>query len=341
MINLDTYIESLKRELDKNKKIVLQSPRRGQRIIVDITNTHIVYKHAGGTSKDTYSIQLLKDTYAHFYGQTVSADKLEQYNTAYSEKSGTPCGAIMFILLMNYWFQIPIIGNGTKGNPVWIVLVHNGIQPSLWRIFMKNIMLRESNRYLSVRDNDDVRHAVELAYLSMQPRTFRKASKNKKITINANLKNLLFDFIAREITTYFCGSLLSTVAFDQWHDNLCNQIQTKLCSLLTVSGYDSSKATYGKAQKILNVAFKNIYLFDDACFYEDYFLPCHFILDSSNLKWYQSKVATTIAPIIWSNLSEATYKKIQIDIRNYLNTQYTYPQIPFYAEFYVWSEYQF
>lgn len=205
----------------------------------------------------------------------------------------------------------------------------------LTRVFVKNIMLRAGNVYLSVLNVDDVLKAVKSAYLSMQPRTFKKISKEPKI--NQAAKDALLANLAKRLVDFFKNSSIKNQAdFDEWHKGVCDWFLLELNDVLHNSGY--SNVAYGKAQKIVNVAFKNLYLFDDATLYEERFKLCHFIIDSANLKWYNS-FAQTKYTNAWSDMTNADYTNIQNDIRNYLSSNHKYPTISFYAEFYVWSDY--
>lgn len=338
MMSVEACVEGLKRELKKTGSIILKSPCGGERVIINITATDIIYRHGASGTKSRYSISLLIQTYQDLYGKKVDRKALETYNPIYSS-TGTPCNVMMFILLMQYWFQIPIMGAGVKGGACWIFLVHDNWRPALLRIFMKNIMIRSGNKYLSVTNPDDVLRAVTLAYQSMQPRTFRKNQKSVA-AMNGGLKGKLLKEIAKELVAYFKAPPKNKSDFDDWHKALSGKIIALLKKLLSVSGYKISGATYGKAQKILNVAFKNLYLYDDAFIYEEYFEFCHFILDSGNLKWYNSVIKPSVATV-WSRLDYKTYISIQKNVEAYLSKQYDYPHNPFKAEFYIWSDYQF
>ena len=205
-------------------------------------------------------------------------------------------------------------------------------------IFIKNLVFRVGNKNLSLVNVNDVLYAVKNAYRAMQPRTFDKIKADAQI--NDLLKdNLLMD-IAKEFVSYFNSSIKNVHDFDVWHEKLCVGIITKLNNLLQVSNYNTSGATYGKAQKIVNVTFKNLSLFDDAHLYKNHFTFCHFIIDGANLEWYNS-FAINAVNTAWSNLGEQEYKEIQDEIRDYLLKQSKYPQNPFEAEFYIWADCQF
>ena len=205
----------------------------------------------------------------------------------------------------------------------------------LTKIFIKNIMFRSKNKLLSVMNVEDVLLSISKAYEAMQPRTFEKRDECKSwAKINNNSKKLLFENIAKYIVDYFNNPSFN---FDAWHHETCDKILNELNLLLTSAGYQEVK--YGKAQKILNVTFKLLYLYDDANTFNHLFKNCHFILDGANLNWYNGITGSKIGA--WSNLNYKEYMDIQINIRKILMSQIKYPQNPFEAEFYIWADYQF
>ncbi|MBE5751532.1 MAG: hypothetical protein E7357_03890 [Clostridiales bacterium] len=208
----------------------------------------------------------------------------------------------------------------------------------LTEVFAKNIMLRAGRRQLSVRNKDDILHAVDGAYLSMQPRTYKKVKVQNTATKKLNRTGVL-DNLAQRFEDYFNAPALKTQAdFDDWHKKTCDDFLVDINNALDLAGYQN--VCYGKAQKIVNVTFKNLYLFDDVGANLEYFKFCHFILDSANMHWYNS-VSKKKVTTPWSKLSDKSYMDIQKDIRQYLPTQTKYPANPFEAEFYVWSDYRF
>lgn len=201
-------------------------------------------------------------------------------------------------------------------------------------IFIKNMIFRVGNKFLSVKKPDDVLYAVKNGYKAMQPRTFDKIKDDAQI-IEAQKEKMLKD-LAQVFADYFTSP---PVNFDDWHKDTCEKFLDDLNSLLKQSGYKS--VAYGKAQKIVNVTFKNLYLFDDADQYSKLFEDCHFILDSANMEWYNTQVASVSVTTAWSNLDYPTYNQIQKEIKTYLSKQAQYPINPFEAEFSIWSDYWF
>ena len=90
------------------------------RIVTQIKEGKIIYTHGVGGSKDSLGIDLLYKTY--FILQAIgelSVRNLENIDKNYTI-NGTPCNAVMFMLLMNYFFGKQISGSGTKGDPYLI-----------------------------------------------------------------------------------------------------------------------------------------------------------------------------------------------------------------------------
>ncbi len=353
----EKYVEDiLLNDLTKNGTIVLRH-MHNTRIITAIKNGKIEYTSDKLSSVRYYDIKMFVDTVNDFYGHRVTRDMLSRYNACYSE-SGKPCNVMMFFLLLVYLFGVVIYGKGVKNDPYYVFVMFyyppfsSAYIPSqavclqvsdfynnvcLGRVFVKNIMLRAGNVYLSVLNVDDVLKAVKSAYLSMQPRTYGKSDPNVKPEMDKISKDRLLKCLAKRLVDFFKNnSIKNQVDFDKWHNDLCNWFLNALNNVLHKSGY--CNVAYGKAQKIVNVAFKNLYLFDDATLYEERFKLCHFIIDSANLKWYNSFARPKYAKV-WSDMTDTEYRNIQKDIRNYLNSNRNYPTIPFYAEFYVWSDY--
>ena len=212
------------------------------------------------------------------------------------------------------------------------------------KIFIKNIMLGAGDVHLSLTNFDHVLLVVEKAYLSMQPRTFTRISGNEKINIEkrkAELKDLTNKFI-----DYFQAPAPKTQAeFDKWHKNICDWFLNEFnTNVMRPAGYKD--ICYGKAQKIVNVAFKSLYLFCDIVpGNPSHFTFCHFIIDRYTLIWYNDEVCKKRGmPVFkkpWRDMSYSEYIEIQKNIRNYLNTQNEYCQNPFLAEFEIWSDYAF
>ena len=340
-------------ELSKNGKITLSSPT-ATLIISNVKNGKIYYNYPNDASTLCYDIDLFVRTVNDFYRQTVTVEMLRSYDNAYSS-NGKPCNAVMFFLLLNYLYGVKIFGKGKDGDPYYVIIQFFNSQffgavipqktiPTnavdffnhvcLWRVFMKNIMLRSGNVFLSVTNSLDVLKAVKLAYLSMQPRTFRKNTPTANV--NTKDKNQLLKNLSERLSKFFLTGINTQSNFDDWHKETCTWFLSELNKILNASGY--SNVAYGKAQKIVNVAFKNMYLFDDAFSYEEQFILCHFIIDDANMEWCNT-FALQPCKTAWSNFTYGEYIAVQNNIRKYLKSVVNYPQVPFYAEFFVWADY--
>ena len=212
------------------------------------------------------------------------------------------------------------------------------------KIFIKNIMLGAGNVHLSLANHDHVLLAVEKAYIAMQPRTFEKLISNAKINIAA--KKAVLKDLANKFVDYFKAPAPTTQAdFDKWHKDTCDWFLDEFNKkVMRPSGYKD--ISYGKAQKIVNVTFKFLYLYCDIVpGTPGHFTFCHFIIDRYTLIWYKDvvckKLGTTPPKKPWRDMDYPEYIEIQYNTRKYLGMQEEYSQNPFLAEFEIWSEYAF
>lgn len=202
------------------------------------------------------------------------------------------------------------------------------------------------NAEMSVCNVDDVVLAVRLAYIDMSPRTL-KSDGEKKI-ISPDEKQKMFKWLAKEIANYIKNGANN---FDQWHNKLCEEFIKEFEQLLKNANKNTEAATYGKAQKIINMTFKYLYCFDDAEQYVERFVPCHMALDSYILDWVYDNIEIGGKKLTrkqlpkWSNLKYEQdqesnilqYKEIQDAIKAYLEKDM--PGVPrIEAEFLIWYE---
>ncbi len=134
--------------------------------------------------------------------------------------------------------------------------------------------------------------------------------------------------------------------FDNWHKETCECLKKSMLE----NGF---KGTYGRAQKVINMAFKYLVYTDMPFTYaHDY---CHMTLDSYTLAWYKRSVAPKSNSVPWSKIDDYDkYLDIQKGIRSYLKTEtpkcYTIsfdglgdsstidlPPKPFCAEYIIWE----
>ena len=209
---------------------------------------------------------------------------------------------------------------------------------------------------VSVTNVDDVVLAVKKAYIDMSPRTLRGEDGENKQALSSKDKEVLFCKLAQKIVQYMENGVRD---FENWHKALCQYFIDAFEKILKNAGKNPSDATYGKAQKIINMTFKYLYCFDDAEKYADRFAPCHMALDSYTLNWVNgwfldqynqgkprcerlSRTGKRHLPA-WSNLEYETqnggvpqYQEIQAAIR--IRVQEIYQVPPIEAEFMIWYD---
>lgn len=205
------------------------------------------------------------------------------------------------------------------------------------KIFIKNIMLGLGNVHLSLTNHDHVFHAVGKAYIAMQPRTFEKLSPTAKIILSA--KNTVLSDLAQKFVDYFKSPAPATQGdFDKWHKDTCDWFVKEFNARVMVSsGYRN--IAYGKAQKIVNIAFKYLYLFCDIVpGNPGHFTFCHFAIDNYTLKWYNGLPGyPKCSARNWSDMTYDEYIEIQKNIRAYIS-KHIPDKTPFEVEFEIWSD---
>lgn len=175
--------------------------------------------------------------------------------------------------------------------------------------------------------------AIENAYADMS----RRATGHKPY-MKENCVNWLLDEVFKSTLSFETQE-----DFDNWHKNTCNGLKERLGDFGTV----------GRAQKVINMAFKYLSCVDDT--YDNVLQYCHMTLDGYTLNWYkmiapkgESKTIPT-----WSKIKnyEKEYFPIQEKIRKSLKESQEYSvvigksetkpleisNIPFEAEFVIWE----
>jgi hypothetical protein len=204
------------------------------------------------------------------------------------------------------------------------------------KIFIKNIMLGLGNVHLSLTNHDHVLHAVEKAYIAMSPRTFDKLRADAEIDVVA--KKAVLSELAQKSVDYFKAPAPATQAkFDEWHRETCEWFIDEFNDrVMRPSGYKDIE--YGKAQKIVNIAFKYLYLFCDVVpGNPSHFTFCHFAIDSITLAWYKKHIDPKCSIGNWSDMTYGEYIEIQKNIRAYIS-KHIPDKTPFEAEFEIWSD---
>lgn len=205
---------------------------------------------------------------------------------------------------------------------------------------------------VSVTNTDDIILAIKKAYIDMSPRTFKNSDpKENNINLNSKKKENLFLELADKFAEYMHNGADD---FETWHYNICDCFIKHFSEILKEAGKNPDDATYGKAQKIINMTFKYLYCFDDAALYAERFEPCHMALDSYILNWVGEwfieqynegksrgeKLSRGKMPK-WSKLTYKAesgkgpqYIEIQNAIRDRVSKEFGKP--PIEAEFEIW-----
>lgn len=192
----------------------------------------------------------------------------------------------------------------------------------------------------SILSKDNVEWATIIAYS-----TIERAIQNKVVNLMLFahlLQNNFFSNLANDYILYFTNPApINQAAFDNWHSGVCNQI----IDFLKHCNVHQQVATYGIAQKIVNMTFKHLSCFSDAQTKPDHFKFCHMPIDRKILFWIKKQgVSVTSSISSWSTLDYNTYTKLQDDIRNYLSNKTAVlnktPTV-LEAEFVIWPDAKF
>lgn len=216
---------------------------------------------------------------------------------------------------------------------------------------------------LSINDKDAIEQCLLRALNDFTPRTETKINNRnlgpkdmlKILTQKQNGKIFLDEFM-----NYFNNSPKNQKEFDIWHHETCKLF-------LEYFKDDYKDLRYGKAQKIVNMTFKNIYCLQDASTKEEYFTHCHMPLDSFTIEWLyragkkgkklkinNNKITLNFPSWSKLNYSDATpyfgkeknhyyYIDIQNCIRRYITDTKIFSNdiTPLQAEFLIWPQIQF
>ncbi len=189
----------------------------------------------------------------------------------------------------------------------------------------KGPLKKRKNFELDIQNLDIFKEAVYQGYLDAS-RTF-KGIKSKETAINS---------LAQKIQKYFLNEY-TDYKFNTLHKKWCEEFILELKN-------DGYIASYGKAQKVINMAFKYLFCFECDSSLSDKFKNCHMPLDSYTLNWFKRVVLngkchykdTTPHRIVeWSKLDSETYCWIQEQISEHLsNEEITVLEL----EFVIWPE---
>lgn len=201
-------------------------------------------------------------------------------------------------------------------------------------------------RELAVENRDDVLLAVRKAYADMSVRSIKGFGK-----VNDKDKRELRENFAEKFIETFCKAEapLTQEAFDARHQEVCEDFLRELNKLC--DKYNLKKQHYGKAQKIVNMTFKYLYLFEKNEPIQPFFALCHMALDSNICGYLKDAfkkhgMKKNLFEMSWSNLDVGQYKEMQKEIRDYCkkySSDYADAadedvKLPFYAEALIWEQ---
>lgn len=122
---------------------------------------------------------------------------------------------------------------------------------------------------------DDVRECIRRAYKDLTVRTMTKR-KDSEVEDLAGTDEELY----HAVNQWMKGQADSD--FDEWHQKTCEKVISHL-----KKRYEEKDCTVGKAQKIVNMTFKNLYaLYVTNEKAVNSFEHCHLPLDSFTLEWF-------------------------------------------------------
>ncbi len=201
-------------------------------------------------------------------------------------------------------------------------------------------------RELFVTKFEDVLLAVRKAYADMSARTikgFGDVSAEKKKELRKNFANKFIETFCK------AEAPLTQEAFDERHQEVCDDFLVRLNALCVK--HNLKEQHYGKAQKIVNMTFKYLYLFEKNEPIQLLFAFCHMPLDSNIFEYLKKKFKShglnaKLFETAWSKLDAGQYREIQTAIRKYCqeySSDYAdaadeCAKLPFYAEFPIWEE---
>ena len=175
--------------------------------------------------------------------------------------------------------------------------------------------------------------AIEMAYADMSKRQAGHTAAMKEVCVK---------WLVEEVFT----DSLQIADFAVWHKETCENLIAKMDSVTP------DFATVGKAQKVINMAFK--YLSCITHQYDSVLDQCHMTLDGYTLDWYKTDVMSGKGEkITWSKITQyQEYMDIQTKIRDYLEQSPEYSvtiggktvviptpllDSPFESEFIIWE----
>ena len=221
-------------------------------------------------------------------------------------------------------------------------------------------------------NEEAIKIALKMAFPDITPRTMTRENWNDLVAFD-KLPEELYNYKEKDqseaygviIKNWFCLSEenIKDKEFDKIHCNACDTV----VEFLKCNGYTEESATYGKAQKVVNMMFKHLFCLamkdDGTVEKEKHFEFCHMALDSFTLEWLKRTKDSKKSNIVkgkvdsWSAIQKSStetytkkskdkeltfysYKTLVNMIRDII-PQKDYPCLtPFQAEFIIWPEIQ-
>lgn len=189
------------------------------------------------------------------------------------------------------------------------------------KAFRSRMGVPENTKVSVCNPSDVLKYAVYNAYRDMQPRTIKGHNITQTASLRKELAKWFIEFFKK-------NQPVDNDDFNGLHKKWCNDFLSKLNNKVP------EEQEFGKAQKVINMAFKYLYCFDDAPQYEGHFKYCHMPIDSYTLNWcfenglYKKKDIDN-----WSGITEAQYYPLSEKIESELGDE-----TPLLAEFKIWPQ---
>lgn len=195
-------------------------------------------------------------------------------------------------------------------------------------------------------DESGIKESLRRALNDFTPRTEEIKKKITRDEMLEKLEKKECNFLTEFVKYFKEAPAKSRNDFDDWHHEMCEKFRACFND-------NFENLQYGKAQKIVNMTFKNIYCLNGAESKEAYFEHCHMPLDSLSLEWvYRTMKPTNKEKYTrekipaWSklryenegNAPKLSYKSIQEDIRKHFENSNEWT--PLKAEFVIWPQIQ-
>lgn len=194
---------------------------------------------------------------------------------------------------------------------------------------------KHKEKTMSISNEKDIQYVVmKKAYRDMMLRTIKK--ENENAAIDEDKRDEILEWLSRKFVEFFKDKEnIGDENFSKWHEKNCEEFLNKFNENILKGKYRPIQ--FGKAQKIVNMAFKYLRCFDDADEYLPFFVHCHMPIDSYMIEWYNKNDVGNGEKILcaWSNFSKSYYYDIQTQIKCYCEKNH---QTPLETDFIEWKK---